>query len=216
MPLPRSLAWTGSLMSDRQVKLVLDGGGGRGERSGHRYPSRSPAAPIIFATYMSGIFGGVVRAVPGVSGLSFVDNIELWAEGKGGKDGKAVAAMLTRAAAAFIDWAASNGVAFDHEKTEAAVFLRRKTPPTEVWANSVPFNKEVTRWLGVWIDSQLILKDHHAIRLKNGKNAPPPAHRAVGLLLANCREVRTAYIQSVAAFGPELWRKGEQARGSGK
>jgi len=54
--------------------------------------------------------------------------------------------------AASIDWAAGNGVAFDHGKTEAAIFRRRKTPSTatvKVGANTGPLNKEATRWLGV-------------------------------------------------------------------
>jgi len=65
-------------------------------------------------------------------------------------------------------------VAFDYGKTAAAIFHKRKTPPTatvKVSANTVPFNSKATRWLGVWLDSQLTLKDHHVIRLKNRKNA---------------------------------------------
>ena len=64
-----------------------------------------------------------------------------------------MAAKLSEAAAS-IDWAANNGVAFDHGKTEAAIFRRKKTTPTatvKVGANAVPFNKEVTRWLGIWL-----------------------------------------------------------------
>jgi len=33
------------------------------------------------------------------------------------------------------------------------------------------FNKEATRWLGVWLDFQLILKEHYRIRIKEGKQA---------------------------------------------
>jgi len=65
---------------------------------------------------------------------------------------------------------ASNKVAFAHGKTEAAIFRRKRTPPTatvKVGASTVPPNKEATRWLGVWLDSQLTLKEHQ----KNGKNA---------------------------------------------
>jgi len=28
-----------------------------------------------------------------------------------------------------------------------------------------------TRWLGVWLDSQLILKEHHNVRLKKARGA---------------------------------------------
>jgi len=45
--------------------------------------------------------------VPDVRGLSSVDDIGWWADGK---DDEAVAAKLSEAATAFIDWAVSNGV----------------------------------------------------------------------------------------------------------
>ena len=86
-----------------------------------------------------------------------MDDIRWWADGKGEES---VAAELSRAAAASIDWAASNGVAFDHRKTEgggrskrgdetvtAAIFRRKNTATVKAGANTVPFNKEATRWL---------------------------------------------------------------------
>jgi len=111
-------------------------------------------------------------------------------------------------------------VAFDHGKAEAAIFRRRKTPPTttaKVGANTVPFNKEGTLWLGVWLDSQLTLRDHYAIRLKNRKNAMARLRRLarqMRLSPANCRKVTTARTQSVTMFGSELWWKGGHTRGT--
>ena len=114
-------------------------------------------------------------------------------------------------------------MAFDHGKTEAAIFWRNRKKGSEAKAkvkvgdNEVPFNKEATRWLGVWLDSQLTLKEHHATRLKNGRNALTRLRRLtgqLGLSPANCRKVMTACIQSVAMFGAELWWKGEGARGT--
>ena len=32
----------------------------------------------------------------------------------------------------------------------------------KVGDNEVPFNKEARWWLGVWLDSQLTLQEHHA------------------------------------------------------
>jgi hypothetical protein len=79
----------------------------------------------------------------------------------------------------------------------------------------VLFNKEVTGWLGVRLDSQLTLKEHHAIRLKKGKNTMSRLRRLtgqVGLSPVNCRKVMTACVQSVAMFGAELWWKGNQTQ----
>jgi hypothetical protein len=58
------------------------------------------------------------------------------------------------------------------------------------------------------LDSQLTLKEHHAIRLKEGEKACGRLRRLtgqMGLALVNCRKVMTACIQSVAMFGSELW-----------
>ena len=75
-------------------------------------------------------------------------------------------------------------------------------------SNAVPFNKEATRWLGVWLVSQLMQKEHHADRLKKGKNAMTRLRRLAGQMgvsPANCRKAMTACIQSVTMFGSELW-----------
>jgi hypothetical protein len=83
--------------------------------------------------------------------------------------------------------------------------------------NDIPFNTEAIRWLDVWLDSQLTLKEHHAIRLNEGKKALGRLHRLtgqMGLAPANCRKVMTACIQSVAMFGSELWWKGNSVVGT--
>ena len=61
-----------------------------------------------------------------------------------------MAAKLSQAAAAAIEWAKNNGVAFDNGKTEAAMFWRKKkgtmaAAKVKVGEQEVPFNKEATR-----------------------------------------------------------------------
>jgi len=125
---------------------------------------------------------------PGIRGLSFVDDIGWWG-------GRAVGGS-----GASIYQAANNGVAFNHGKPEAAIFRRKKSPPTatvKVGPNTVPFNKEATRWLEIWLDSQLTLKDRHAIRPKDGKKAMGRLRRLagqMGLAPANCRKAMTPCI----------------------
>jgi hypothetical protein len=204
-------------MTDRQVKLVLDGETGEANPVDTGIPQGSPAAPILFVTYLSGISDEVERAVPGIKGLSFADDIAWWAKGK---DEKEVAAKLAEAAAASLDWAKDNGVAFDHGKTEAALFRKSRAAPKatiRVGTNDIPFNTAATRWLGVWLDSQLRLKPHHAIRLKEGKKALGRLRRLtgqMGLAPVHCRKVMAACIQSVAMFGAELWWKGDKVLGT--
>ena len=124
---PDLIRWTGSFMSDCQVKLVLNGKVGEAEPLDTGIAQGSPAAPILFVTYLSGIFDEVEVVVPGVRGLSFVDDISWWAEGR---DDEVVAANLAAAATAAFKWAVENGVAFDHSKTEAALFHRKRSTPS--------------------------------------------------------------------------------------
>jgi len=209
---------TDSFMTGRQVKIVLDGKTGDASPVDTGNPQGSPAAPILFVTYLSGIFDEVERVVPGVKGLSFVDDIGWWVQAGNGEE---IAAKLAGAAAAALDWAKDNGVAFDQGKTEAVLFKKKKrgtpTATVRVGMNDIPFNTEATRWLGVWLDSQLTLKEHHAIRLKEGKKAMGRLCRLtgqMGLSPANCRKVMTACIQSVTMFGSELWWKGDRVEGT--
>jgi ribonuclease HI len=87
----------------------------------------------------------------------------------------------------------------------------------QVGTNEISCNTQATRGLGVWLDSQLTLKQHHAIRLKDGKKAMGRLRRLteqMGLAPVNCRKVMTACIQSVAMFGAELWWKGDKMQGT--
>jgi len=212
--------WTMSFMTGQKVQIALDGETSEAQAVDTGVSQGSPQAPILFITYLSGIFDEVEQRVPGVSRLSFVDDIGWWVEGK---NGEAVAAKLSEVAMAAINWAEQNSMAFDHGKMEAAFFCRNRKKGTKVKTkvkvgdNEVLFNKEVTRWLEVWLDSQLTLKEHHATGLKNGRNALTQLRRLtgqLGLTPENCRKVMTACVQSVTMFRAGLWWKGEGARGT--
>jgi len=84
-----------------------------------------------------------------------------------------------------------------------------------IGASTAPFNKAATRWLGVWLDSQLTLRDHQTTRLKEGHKAMARLRRLTGqmeLSPGNCRKVMMACVQSVAVFRSELWWKGDHSR----
>jgi len=71
-----------------------------------RWKRGSPVAPILFTAYLSGVFDHMEEACPGIQGLSFVDDVAWWAEGKSEKE---VAEVLGRAAGLALDWAGSTG-----------------------------------------------------------------------------------------------------------
>ena len=116
------------------------------------------------------------------------------------------------------EWADANAVSFGTSKTEAIALSRRRRVNTanargvQVGDKTIHFNKHATRWLGVWLDSQLPLKEHHDTRLKIARNAQSKLRRIVGqagLSPENCRRVQSACVQAAALFGVELWWKGD-------
>jgi len=75
-------------------------------------------------------------------------------------------------------WAKKNASQFDIDKTEAMLFTRRrknKEPKmnarVRVGNHEVPYNKKATRWLGVWLDDMLTLKDHTKKTLAKARKA---------------------------------------------
>jgi len=82
-------------------------------------------------------------------------------------------------------------------------------------ASHVPFNKEASRLLGVWLDSHLTLRSHHAVWLIEGKKEIGMLRwftGQTGLSPTNCRKVMTACVWSAAMFGSELWWERNQVR----
>jgi hypothetical protein len=137
---------------------------------------------------------------------------------KGGE--QEVADRLAETAKAALGWAGNNGVEFDQRKREAVLFKSRGPPPSasiRVGCNEFPFSKEATWWLGAWLDSQVTLQAHHAIRLEEGREAMGRLRwltGQMGLSPFNCQKVMTACIQSVAMFVSELWWKGDGVVGT--
>ena len=120
-----------------------------------------------------------------------------------------MAEALSRAAEAALDGAADNGVTFDRAKTKAMFLYKRRRKPTEsvrVGGHEVSFNQHATRWLGVWIDSELTLKEHRSARMKKAWTAAQRVRcltGQMGLCPDACRRALVACVQ--ALYRAELW-----------
>jgi hypothetical protein len=157
----------------------------------------------------------VEERVSGIEGLSFVDDVGWVATGS---DVSQVVRKLESCARESIDWAERRELEFDTAKTEAALVTRRRghkkhlrpklTAKIRVGNGFVRFNKEATRWLGVWMDAHLTFKEHHNRCMKKARAAEARLRsltRTYGVVPACVRAVQIACVQAVALYGSELW-----------
>ena len=80
----------------------------------------------------------------------------------------------------------------------------------------IAFNKEATRWLGVWLDSQLKFTSHineRVRRARNGEIQIKGLTQSHGLVPGLVRRIQLAVVQSTALYGAELWWKGQKNHG---
>lgn len=118
-------------------------------------------------------------------------------------------------------------IQFDADKTEAALFTRKhgrelndqiKRARIVEGDYHASINQEATRWLGVWLDAGLNLKDHYQTRFRKARKAEARVRslcRGQGLAPALARRVQIAAVQAVALYGAELWWRGQKARTEG-
>jgi len=129
---------------------------------------------------------------------------------------------LQRRAAETTIWAKKNGCQFDVETMEEMLFTRRrknKEPKMNarirVGSQEVLYNKEATRWLGVWLDDMLTLNDHTTKTLAKARRAQNRVRSLMvkkGLSLEGCRRIQVVAVQAVALYGSELWWPGQANR----
>ena len=77
----------------------------------------------------------------------------------------------------------------------------------------IPFNKEATRWLGVWLDSQLRLTSHINERVKRARTAEIQIKgltKTYGQVSGLVRQIQLLVVQSTALYSAELWWKGQK------
>jgi hypothetical protein len=178
-------------------------------------------SPVLFVICLSGLFGKVEKEEDECEseGISFVDDVAWVVEGV---DVGECTQRLERCAAGVQKWARENACQFDIEQTEAMLFSRRrniKEPQMKakirVGSHEVRYNKEATRWLGVWLDDMLTLKDHTKITMAKARRAQNRVRSLMnkkGLSPGACRRIQVAAVQAVALYGSELWWQGQKDR----
>jgi hypothetical protein len=128
-----------------------------------------------------------------------------------GSDVNQVVMILERCAAKSIEWAGRRGLQFDTAKMEAAQFTRRRghkkhlrpilTAEIRVGTCFIQFNRQSTRWLGVWMNVHMTLKEHHNLYMKRARAARARLRtltKMYRVVPESIRAVQVACVKAVA------------------
>jgi len=101
---------------------------------------------------------------------------------------------------------------------EVALFTRRRglrkhlrpkqTAKIKVGNESIRFNAQATRWLGVWMDAHLTFKEHHNRCMKKPTATEARLRtltKTYSVVPESIRAIQVACVQAVALCGSELW-----------
>jgi len=198
--------WVESFMEDRKVIMSMDRKEGDSMDVETGVLQGSPVSPVLFVIYLSGLFGQVEDKEEGCGseGISFVDDVAWVVEGE---DVGVCTQRQERCSTETTIWAKKNTCQFDIEKTEAMLFTRQskdKEPKmnarVRVGSHEVSYNKEATRWLGVWLDDMLTLNDHMKKTLAKARRAQNRVRSLMvkkGLSSEGCKRIQVAAVQAV-------------------
>ena len=154
------------------------------------------------------------KELPEIVSLSFVDDLGFIASGTSVKE---IANALGKVGNLVVEWRRRNAVTYDMAKTELVLFFRARQRRLNqqlrettvlVGGEKIKFKKDATRWLGIWLDSQLKFTAHINERLTKAKTAEIQVKRlsgTYGLAPGPVRRIQIAAVQSVALYGAELW-----------
>lgn len=113
------MKWMGFLMSDRRVRLVIDGHQCEEPAVDAGVSQRSPKSLMLFIVYLSQVFKEVEKAVEGYMATSFVDKCEWLVEAD---LEERLYKRLARAGINAAEWEDRNHVTFDNFKDEMISF----------------------------------------------------------------------------------------------
>ena len=180
------IRWTKSFLTNRKLQLVIDGHNNPEKDVETGIPQGSPVSPILFLIYISGIFEQVEKELPEIVSLSFVDDLGFIASGTSVKE---IAKALGKVGNLVVKWGRRHAVTYDMAKTKLVLFSRARQRRLNqqlrettvlVGGERIKLNKDATRWLGIWLDSQLKFTAHINERLTKAKTAKIQVKRLSG------------------------------------
>ena len=154
--------WIRSFLQNRKIQLKFDGNSQKMTNINIGIPQESPISPILFLIYIKFLFMERKSSIDERI-LSYLDDIGLVASLKSIKEN---CQLLQKLAQDLLIKQQNNCMQFDMEKTELIHFHSKRSFDLENEAYSVKIkdsiiqSKDLVKWLGIWLDSKLIFKQH--------------------------------------------------------
>lgn len=205
--------WVESFMGTRTVHIELNGEMGSPLTYESGLPQGSPASPILFNALMADLGTYVDDMIDkNTLCLSFLDDIGWIVEGNTVEE---IATILERCGRLSIEWGKRRGVIFEEDKSETLLLTRkRQFQPQQAIVKvgdvGIPLQKTKlsVRWLGVLLDSELRLNNHHEAWITKARKRQAQIRRLChnqGLPAYSAANLQRAIVQSVATYGIELY-----------
>jgi ribonuclease HI len=210
MNLPTALvSWVDHFLTDRHIKIALDGEVGPLEPVMTGIPQGSPISPILFLLYLKPLFDVLKERHPELHLPSYIDDVSMIAEGK---TEAANLRILTAAAKTAFEWGQHNAVIFDDPKSELMHFHRRPKPlntPITLPNGTVIAPAKVLRWLGTFFDRKLQFHDHVQRKIAAATRAFQAlarlANTETGLPPSAMRQLYMSCVTTISDFSSETW-----------
>ena len=148
------IQWVKHFMTKRSINLIFD------EHKIKTYfvesgiPQGSPISPILFLIYIRYLFPKI-RMKFNAHSPSFIDDVAIYVENKTATQNCKEIEIIVKTA---FDWAATNNVKFDDDKSELIHFEKSRNASkdkVQLLNGTILEPKNSVKWLGVWLDRKL-------------------------------------------------------------
>lgn len=104
------IGWMQSFLTNKWVELVIDGYINPKQKVETGIPQGLPVSPILFLIYISGMFSQLEEKLPGITYISFVNDLSFLASGR---SINIVGKLLEKAGKIALEWGSNNSFTYD-------------------------------------------------------------------------------------------------------
>jgi ribonuclease HI len=208
--------WIQSFVTQRTVRIKLDGETGPQTDIFCGLPQGSPVSPILFMLYIEPLFW-IGRLAKRFGYADDIGLLEISTDLQ--KNCNRLQNLLQEA----LDWGTTEGITFDPKKSELIHFTRSRKDPSptnspqiNIGTHQVKESTKPLRWLGVYFDRKLRFTEHVNIMAAKaytvGNALKSLGNTARGVPAWHLQRAVTACVLKKCYFAAETWWPGKERK----